>query len=131
MALIKCAECEKEISDQASTCPNCGYKLSTDTDFRKTEINYLPSKKITGTISLLAGIACIISGIISLFFIFTIIMGILAIIEFGFGAALIKNGIHSIKGSLQEADCPYCGKKLTFDENANNIRNQNHLTSIK
>jgi hypothetical protein len=24
MSLIKCAECEKEISRQAKTCPNCG-----------------------------------------------------------------------------------------------------------
>jgi DNA-directed RNA polymerase subunit RPC12/RpoP len=24
MALIKCAECGKEISDQAAACPNCG-----------------------------------------------------------------------------------------------------------
>ena len=26
MALIKCPECGKEISDQADRCPNCGYK---------------------------------------------------------------------------------------------------------
>ena len=25
--LINCPECNKEISDQAETCPNCGYKL--------------------------------------------------------------------------------------------------------
>ena len=24
MALIKCSECGKEISDKAATCPNCG-----------------------------------------------------------------------------------------------------------
>jgi len=24
MALIKCPECQKEISDQANACPNCG-----------------------------------------------------------------------------------------------------------
>ena len=33
MALIKCPECGKEISDKAKTCPNCG----------------CPIKKITGT----------------------------------------------------------------------------------
>ena len=27
MALIKCVECNKEISDTAKTCPHCGYKL--------------------------------------------------------------------------------------------------------
>lgn len=30
MALIKCPECEKEISDKAKKCPNCGYKSKTD-----------------------------------------------------------------------------------------------------
>lgn len=28
MALIKCPECGKEISDKASACPNCGCPLS-------------------------------------------------------------------------------------------------------
>ncbi|MGN1370675.1 MAG: zinc ribbon domain-containing protein [Candidatus Coprovivens sp.] len=27
MALIKCRECGKEISDKATTCPNCGIKI--------------------------------------------------------------------------------------------------------
>lgn len=28
MALIKCPECGKEISDKATSCPGCGYKIS-------------------------------------------------------------------------------------------------------
>ncbi len=28
MALVKCLECGKEISDKANVCPNCGYPLS-------------------------------------------------------------------------------------------------------
>lgn len=27
MSLIKCPECNKEISDTVKTCPNCGYKI--------------------------------------------------------------------------------------------------------
>lgn len=27
MALIKCPECQKEVSDQAESCPNCGIKM--------------------------------------------------------------------------------------------------------
>ena len=27
MALIKCPECGKEISDKATACPNCGYPI--------------------------------------------------------------------------------------------------------
>lgn len=30
MALIKCSECGKKISDTASSCPNCGYKKRND-----------------------------------------------------------------------------------------------------
>ncbi len=29
MALVKCKECGKEISNQAATCPNCGAKTET------------------------------------------------------------------------------------------------------
>lgn len=29
MALIKCPECGKEISDKASSCPNCGYPIES------------------------------------------------------------------------------------------------------
>ena len=28
MALIKCPECELQVSDKAITCPHCGYPLS-------------------------------------------------------------------------------------------------------
>ena len=28
MALIKCPECGKEISDKAKACPECGYKMN-------------------------------------------------------------------------------------------------------
>lgn len=28
MALIKCAECGKEVSDQATTCPQCGNPIT-------------------------------------------------------------------------------------------------------
>ena len=27
MALIKCPECKKEVSDKAEVCPHCGYPL--------------------------------------------------------------------------------------------------------
>ena len=28
MALINCPECKKEVSDQSSSCPHCGYPIS-------------------------------------------------------------------------------------------------------
>ena len=36
MALIKCPECGKEISDKAAACPNCGCPAS---EFNKTEVD--------------------------------------------------------------------------------------------
>ncbi len=30
MALIKCPECEKDVSTEAVTCPHCGYPLKKD-----------------------------------------------------------------------------------------------------
>lgn len=27
MALIKCPDCKKEVSDKAYSCPNCGYPI--------------------------------------------------------------------------------------------------------
>ncbi len=32
MALIKCPECNKEISDKADACPHCAYPLRIKTD---------------------------------------------------------------------------------------------------
>ena len=32
MALIKCSECGKEISDKATSCPNCGCPINGEVD---------------------------------------------------------------------------------------------------
>ena len=39
MALIKCPECGKEISDKATICPNCGYPVSEMNKSPETETN--------------------------------------------------------------------------------------------
>ena len=36
MALIKCPECGKEISDMATTCIYCGYPIKTDVSLQRT-----------------------------------------------------------------------------------------------
>lgn len=38
MALIKCAECGREISDTAERCPNCGCKTSRGTTVEKAKV---------------------------------------------------------------------------------------------
>lgn len=46
MALIKCPECELQVSDKALTCPHCGYPLKTEKPFtpsRSTKHKRLPN----------------------------------------------------------------------------------------
>ena len=37
MALIKCPECGKEISDAAVKCPNCGYPVKAEQKKKEKE----------------------------------------------------------------------------------------------
>ena len=37
MALIKCPECKKKISDQCSNCPHCGYPIQSDTQLQNLD----------------------------------------------------------------------------------------------
>ncbi len=40
MALIKCPECGKEISDKANSCPSCGYPInSTQVETEQDRVN--------------------------------------------------------------------------------------------
>lgn len=41
MALIKCPECGKDISDMAGTCPNCGYPVKTHSSSMSTRKKYI------------------------------------------------------------------------------------------
>lgn len=37
MALIKCPECQHDVSESAQSCPNCGFEVKTYLDFQKRE----------------------------------------------------------------------------------------------
>lgn len=84
MALIKCPECGKEISDQATSCPNCGYPIQslkmedqtngqTDerkdagTQDRKDDVSdregARPPKKKGGKIALIAGVVIVVAAV--------------------------------------------------------------------
>lgn len=39
MALIKCPECNKEISEFAKTCPSCGYKIKSPKQKKRNKVN--------------------------------------------------------------------------------------------
>lgn len=64
MALIKCPECGKDVSDQAPACPNCGYILKPDSQVTK-EDSFFQKNRIT---IIIAG-AIIISVILILVYI--------------------------------------------------------------
>lgn len=49
MALIKCNECEKEISDKASVCPNCGCP-QLEQNYEQNNLNTEINKKIENNI---------------------------------------------------------------------------------
>ena len=51
MALIKCPECQKEISEQVKTCPHCGFRINKSNSEKKDE----PKQRIPKSI-ILAGI---------------------------------------------------------------------------
>lgn len=107
MALISCPECKKEISDQASVCPNCGYELKNATKQTVCESSLSDVETSPG-----AGIGFIILGIIAIIggcFLLTIIVGIFAIIG---GIGLISLGSQKISG-VQHGRCPYCNNSVT------------------
>lgn len=58
MAIIKCKECNKEISDKASQCPHCGYI------YKKTKNKKEKSKAFKIVIPIIVAIAVFIIGIV-------------------------------------------------------------------
>lgn len=50
MALIKCPECQREISDQSKSCPYCGYQLHRMSADEKSKIK----KSVVGIVTIIA-----------------------------------------------------------------------------
>lgn len=60
MALIKCPDCEKEVSSSAPSCPSCGAPISTDKESKGSGVKHLvttqgtsKSLKLQGAIAIL------------------------------------------------------------------------------
>lgn len=65
MALIKCIDCGKEISDTAECCPNCGLVLNAENKFEGYKLIKKDQKKINiGLYSVIFGIIFPIAGLI-------------------------------------------------------------------
>lgn len=46
MALIKCSECGKEVSDKANACPNCGAPIKEDEIKKEIKAGINMTKKL-------------------------------------------------------------------------------------
>lgn len=67
MALIKCPECNNEVSDTALTCPKCGYQLNpppiTKGDQTTSLENSIPNKRGVNTIAIIILAIIILVGL--------------------------------------------------------------------
>lgn len=61
MALIKCPECGKEVSDKAEMCPNCGYKIASSNNNKR-------NKKINKPLFFILGVVIIVMILVIIFF---------------------------------------------------------------
>lgn len=107
MALIKCPECGKQISETTPSCPHCGYQLMANLSkpqIAPTKIEEPEANKKTGILFLVGGIAMVPISFLGLF-----IFVIPGIICFGWSILLIANGINNLSG-MRSICCPYCGK---------------------
>lgn len=105
MALITCPECNKEISETASACPNCGYIIQGSSENEKiipTKIGELKRNVPLGVVLIVVGIIGILGGIILL----AVFIGIFAIIG---GVLLILAGMNKVNGT-RAVICPFCKK---------------------
>lgn len=66
MALIKCSECGKEVSDKASACPNCGFPISRKSKKtfgnKSTDKNILLFNSVLGVFGVLMLLAVLSSS---------------------------------------------------------------------
>lgn len=119
MALIKCPECQKEISDTAPSCPNCGYVLSNTSkeDIVKitpTKIQEIQPNKVNGILYITMGVCSIFVGL----FLLTIIIGILVIFTGMFLIYLGKSYMHTSKQGV----CPHCGATILLSDKDSDVK---------
>lgn len=112
MSMINCPEFKKEISDQAKSCPNCGYVLSHGVT--KTELGEKETNPALGWTMIVVGIFAIIIGIFTV----SIIIGIFVIMG-GLGVAGVGAG--KITG-MQTGSCPYCSNAVSVKYNATTFK---------
>lgn len=81
MALIKCPECGKEISDKATTCPNCGYPVPINQQKHPMLIPVQPIQQEVKPKNSTLGILALIFSILGCTFIIGIVLAIIDILK--------------------------------------------------
>ncbi len=86
MSLIKCPECSHDVSDQAPTCPSCGYPLKEQV--HEPEFRAYRKRVLIGTL-----ILCLIGMPLGLFLEqpYVFVLSIAGVIAAGIG---LRRGIH-------------------------------------
>lgn len=79
MALIKCPECGKKISDKATSCPNCGYPITINQQQNPTPIQIQPMQQEVKPKNSTLGILALIFSILGCTFFIGIILAIIDI----------------------------------------------------
>lgn len=111
MALIKCPECGRDISDTAAVCPHCGYDMAqkkedfvpvvkTLSKVKRKDTGKMIAELIGSVILLAVGVPLVSIGV----GIVLIIIGVI-----GFFVALCTGK------RIQQGECPYCSTVLDID----------------
>lgn len=79
MALIKCPECGKEISDKAKSCPNCGYPITINQQRNPAPIQVQPMCQDVKPKNSTLGILALVFSILGCTFVIGIILAIIDI----------------------------------------------------
>lgn len=124
--IIKCQECNGNVSDTAKLCPHCGYTFNpveVVSPLVKTELGEKNINVSIGILLIVLGIIGIIGGIFSIIF----VVGILPLIG---GIVLIISGASRITGT-HDCECPYCGFKSIVGASASyfNCRNCKRMST--
>lgn len=98
MAMINCPECNKEISEHAKTCPNCGFEFAVKP--KKTPLGAKEVNKVAGVTWIVVGICAVLVGLFTV----GVIIGFLFIFA---GLGMIGMGANNMSG-MQKGKCPYC-----------------------
>jgi len=134
MALINCPECQREISDTAETCPNCGYPLAKkeSSKIKSTPLGEKRTYPALGIPLIFFSIVLLLFGLVML----PTLFGFGGLIGFG----LLFSGGHGLIVGSQKGTCPYCGQELSILSNAQafkcprchkrSIRKDNNLETV-